>query len=259
MSGKTKPPARYNEATLLTAMENPARYMENKELREVMETTSGLGTPATRADIIEKLLSSFCVERRGKELVPTAKGIQLIDIVPAELRSAELTARWEQTLSLISKGKARDRAFIEEMRDYAAKLVASVKSGDMKFVHDNMTREKCPNCGKFLLDVKGKKGKLLVCPDRECGYRKNVYIETNARCPNCHKKLELRGEGDKKIFACICGYREKLSDFEKRRSEAGASKTDIRNYLNSRTETDSANPALAQQLAKWMESQNNKS
>lgn len=255
VAGKTKPPARYNEATLLTAMEHPARHMENRELREVMETTSGLGTPATRADIIEKLFSSFYAERRGKEIIPTSKGIQLIGIVPAELRSAELTARWEQTLALISRGQAHDRAFIEEMRSYAAGLVTAVKVSEATFVHDNVSRERCPDCGKFLLDVKGKKGKMLVCPDRECGYRKSVVIETNARCPNCHKKLELRGEGDKRMFTCICGYREKLSDFEKRRGEAGASKADVRNFLNNQAETGSANSALAQQLAKWMENQ----
>ncbi|MPL96384.1 DNA topoisomerase 3 [bioreactor metagenome] len=253
--GKTKPPARYNEATLLTAMENPARHMENKELREVIETTSGLGTPATRADIIEKLFTSFYAERKGKEIIPTSKGIQLIGIVPAELRSAELTARWEQTLALISKGQARDQAFIEEMRKYAAGLVTAVKASEAKFIHDNVSRERCPDCGKFLLDVKGKKGKMLVCPDRECGYRKSVVIETNARCPNCHKKLELRGEGDKRMFTCICGYREKLSDFEKRRGGAGASKADVRNFLNNQADTGSANSALAQQLAKWMENQ----
>jgi DNA topoisomerase-3 len=255
-AGKTKPPARYNEATLLTAMENPARRMENKELREVLETTSGLGTPATRAEIIEKLFSSFYAERRGKELVPTSKGIQLIGIVPAELRSAELTAKWEQKLSQISKGQTKDQAFIGEMRQYAAKLVTFVKASDLKFVHDNVTREKCPDCGKFLLDVKGKKGKMLVCPDRECGYRKSVVMETNARCPNCHKKLEMRGEGENRMFTCICGHRERLSDFEKRKGEAGANKTEIRNFLNNQQDTGSANSALAEQLAKWKASQN---
>ena len=253
--GKTKPPARYNEATLLTAMENPARHMEDKALREVLETTSGLGTPATRADIIEKLFSSFYAERRGKELVPTSKGIQLIGIVPAELRSAELTARWEQTLSLISKGKARDQAFIDDMRKYASLLVSTVKASELKFIHDNVTREKCPDCGKFLLDVKGKKGKMLVCPDRACGYRKSLSFQTNARCPNCHKKLEMRGEGDKKMFVCICGFRERLSDFEKRRGEAGANKAEVSKFLNSQTDTGSTNSALAEQLAKWKESQ----
>ena len=120
-----------------------------------------------------------------------------------------------------------------------------------------MTREKCPDCGKFLLDVAGKKGKMLVCPDRECGYRKNVSMQTNARCPNCHKKLDMRGEGDKRMFVCICGHRERLSDFEKRRTESGASKRDTENFLRNQNKRggDAGSSALAQQLAKWAESQ----
>lgn len=254
-NGKTKPPARYTEATLLTAMENPQRHVENKELREVLKATSGLGTPATRADIIEKLFASFYMERKGKEIVPTSKGIQLIGLVPQELKLAELTAKWEQTLTSISKGKAEDRQFISEMRKYAAKLVSAVKTSDLIFTHDNMTREKCPQCGKFLLDVKGKKGKMLVCQDRECGYRKSIAIITNARCPNCHKKLEMRGQGEKKQFFCICGYRERMVDFEKRKATTGGNKNDVKKYLSQQDEQENMNSALAQQLAKWKENQ----
>ena len=254
-SGKTKPPARYNEATLLTAMENPSRLVENKELKQVLETTSGLGTPATRAEIIEKLFSSFYAERRGKEIIPTSKGIQLIGLVPPELKSAELTAKWEQNLTLIRMGKAKDQAFIAEMRKYATNLVSTVKASELKFTHDNISREKCPDCGKYLLNVNGKKGKMLVCPDRECGYRKSVAMITNARCPNCHKKLELRGEGEKRSFTCVCGYREKLADFEKRREERGANKKELKQYLNNQTGNDEVNSVLAEQLAKWKDSQ----
>jgi len=103
--------------------------------------------------------------------------------------------------------------------------------------------------------VNGKKGKLRVCPDRECGYRKNVSMQTNARCPNCHKKLEMRGEGDKRAFFCACGHREKLSDFEKRRTESGATKNDVKNYLASQDRQNKSigNSALAEGLAKWKE------
>ncbi len=250
-TGKTKPPARYTEATLLTAMENPP--LESKASRDIMQQTSGLGTPATRADIIEKLFSSFYMERRGKELVPTSKGIQLISIVPPELKSAELTARWEQQLSAISKRQGSKDAFVAQMRAYAAKLVSMVIASDAKYQHDNQTREKCPDCGKLLLDVQGKRGKMLVCPDRECGYRKSVSVETNARCPNCHKKLELRGEGEKRMFVCVCGHREKLTDFEKRRGEAGANKTDVNKFMAAQQQAGGGNFALAAQLAKWKE------
>lgn len=253
VAGKTTPPARYTEATLLSAMENPTGQVDDGSLRDALKTAGGLGTPATRADIIEKLFDSFCVERRGKEIFPTSKGKQLIEIVPPDLKSAELTARWEQRLSLIAKGNADSKKFIEEMRAYATSLVSSVKSSDSNYRHDNMTREVCPECGKYLLEVNGKKGKMLVCQDRECGYRKSISVVTNARCPECHKKLEMRGEGDKKAFFCVCGYREKLSDFEKRKEKSGAGKRDVAKYMQQQSKQKSASNPLADQLAKWME------
>lgn len=170
--------------------------------------------------------------------------MQLIKIVPEDLKSAELTAKWEQQLQDISAGKADKNKFITEMRNYASLLVKSVEDSDKVFHHDNITKEKCPECGKFLLEVNGKKGKMLVCQDRECGYRKGLTLITNARCPECHKKLELRGEGDKKAFFCKCGYREKLSDFEKRKSSQGANKRDVQSYLRNQNkkEEDKYNP-----------------
>ena len=252
-AGKTTPPARYTEATLLTAMENPTGQVDDGSLRDALKTAGGLGTPATRADIIEKLFDSFCIERRGKEIHPTSKGRQLIEIVPSDLKSAELTARWEQKLSLIAKGSANDKQFVSEMRTYATSLVGAVKTGDAKYKHDNMTREPCPECGKYLLEVNGKKGKMLVCQDRECGYRKSISVITNARCPECHKKLEMRGEGDKKAFFCICGYREKLTDFEKRKESAGAGKRDVAKYMQQQAKAKTSSNPLADQLAKWME------
>lgn len=239
VSGKTRPPARYTEATLLTAMEHPGKQIDDRKLKAVIETTSGLGTPATRADIIEKLFDNFSIERVGKEIHPTAKGKQLIDIVPNDLKSATLTAQWEQQLQAISQGKADSKRFIGEMRDYATSLVGQVIASNAQYRHDNITRERCPICGKYMLEVNGKKGKMLVCQDRECGYRKGLSTVTNARCPVCHKKLELRGEGDKKMFCCVCGYREKLSDFQKRREQAGAGKYDVMQYMRKQEQTQS--------------------
>ena len=254
-AGKTPPPPRYTEATLLTAMEHPNTQVEDKELRKILEQTSGLGTPATRADIIEKLFSAFYIERRGKELVPTSKGLQLVELAPEDLRSAALTAKWEDRLSRIAKGQERDSKFIEEMRSYATKLVAAVKSGDAKYTHDNQTRKVCPDCGKFLLLVKGKRGEMLVCPGRECGYRKSVTQVTNARCPNCFKKMELRGEGENRMFACVCGYREKLSAFQERKESAGAGKRDVAKFMQKQQEDKPVNTGMADALAKWLESQ----
>ena len=253
--GKTSPPGRYTEATLLSAMEHPASTVSDKSLSKILEETSGLGTPATRADIIEKLFSTFYVERRGKELAPTSKGMQLMELVPEELRSAELTAKWEDRLASIAKGKASDREFVSGMRQYASELVTQVKASTASYRHDNQTRTPCPDCGKYLLRVKGKRGEMLVCPDRDCGYRRSLTQTTNARCPNCHKKMELRGEGDKQMFACACGYREKLSDFKKRRASTGAGKRDVQKYLQNQ-DTGGGSTAMADALKKWMAAKN---
>ena len=231
MTGKTKPPARYTEATLLTAMENPPDLPKNPAANYLVPPA--LGTPATRADIIEKLFDTFYVERKGKELVPTSKGRQLVRIVPQQLKSAALTANWEQQLGGIAQGKVRAEQFVDDMRGYAARLVSEVVASTEGYVHDNLTRETCPDCGKQLLDVNGKKGRMYVCPDRECGYRKSMSVVTNARCPECHKKMELRGEGEKRAFFCVCGYRERVSDFEGRRESAGANKRETEQFMQS--------------------------
>ena len=251
VNGKTKPPARYTEATLLSAMEHPGKFVDNKVFRDALESSSGLGTPATRADIIEKLFNTFYIERGGKEIYPTSKGIQLIDLVPDDLKSPEMTGKWEQQLSFISTGKVNPKSFISNMREYAGKLVSNVVSSNETFKHDNITREKC-QCGKYLLEVNGKRGKMLVCPDRECGFRKMVSQTTNARCPECHKKMELRGEGDKKTFYCSCGYRERLENFQNRKEDK-VNKKDVNTFLRKQNTDENINSALAEALSKWKE------
>lgn len=230
-SGQTKPPARFTEATLLSAMENPTKYMEtnDKKLVDTLKSTGGLGTVATRADIIDKLFNSFLFEKRGgKEIYITSKGRQLLDLVPEKLKSPATTAEWEQKLELIAKGKLKKDAFINEMKDYTKEIVSEIKVSDKKYKHDNISTKSCPDCGKPMLEVNSKKGKMLVCQDRECGHKKNVARVTNARCPQCKKKMELRGEGDGQIFTCKCGYREKLSAFEARRKKESGGKVDKR-------------------------------
>ncbi|MDR7250297.1 DNA topoisomerase III [Bacillus pumilus] len=254
--GETKPPARFNEATLLSAMENPAAFMQNeeKDLVKTLGETGGLGTVATRADIIEKLFNSFLIEKKGKDIFITSKGKQLLSLVPEDLKSPALTAEWEQKLSKIAKGQLKASQFMSEMKSYAKQAVSEIKQTNQTFKHDNVTGTHCPDCGKLMLKVNGKHGTMLVCQDRECGHRKNVAKKTNARCPNCHKKLELRGEGDGKIFACVCGHREKLSVFEKRKSQSNqkkASKHDVSKYMKKQKKVEEPiNNALAEQLKK---------
>ncbi|WP_371371679.1 DNA topoisomerase III [Sporomusa aerivorans] len=254
--GETKPPAPFNEATLLSAMENPAKYMpgESQALKQIIGETGGLGTVATRADIIEKLFSSFVIEKKGKDIFITSKGRQLLELAPGELKSPALTASWEQKLSAIAKGQLQKQAFITEIKSYTKNIINGIKNSQEQFKHDNITRTRCPECGKFLLEVNGKRGKALICQDRECGYRKNVAQTTNARCPNCHKKLELRGEGEGRTFACGCGYREKLATFNERKkqeNETKVSKKDVSRYLKQQ-EADNPpfNNALAEALSK---------
>ncbi|MBA1334671.1 MAG: DNA topoisomerase III [Firmicutes bacterium] len=254
--GKTKPPAPFNEGTLLSAMENPAKYMagESKDLIRTIGETGGLGTVATRADIIEKLFNSFLIEKKGKDIFITSKGRQLLGLVPEDLKSPALTAEWEQKLAHISKGSLNKNAFIGEMRGYAKAVVEEIKNSEEVFKHDNITRSRCPECGKYMLEVNGKKGKMLVCQDRECGHRIGVARTTNARCPNCHKKLELHGEGEGQIFICGCGYREKLSSFKERkeRESSKVSKKEVAKYLKDQQgkKDDSINSALADALSK---------
>ncbi len=114
---KTKPPKLYTEATLLSAMENAGRFVENEDIKESLKD-SGLGTPATRASIIERIIYVSYVERKGKNLVPTDKGMKLIEILPSELKSPETTGKWEKGLSSISKGKLDNKKFMNSINKY---------------------------------------------------------------------------------------------------------------------------------------------
>ncbi|MYL59713.1 DNA topoisomerase III, partial [Virgibacillus halodenitrificans] len=250
--GETKPPERFTEGGLLQAMENPVRYMEDKKLVKTMNQTGGLGTVATRADIIEKLFNGMYMEQRGKYIFLTSKGRQLLDLVPEDLRSPALTAEWEQKLGMIAEGKLEKKKFISEMKIYAKEVVEEIKGSDEKFKHDNLTGTKCPDCGKLMLEIKNRNGRMLVCQDRACGHKKNIAKVTNARCPNCHKRLELRGEGEGQIFICKCGHREKLSTFNERKQREKkhkVSKKDVNKYLK-KQDDGFKNNALAEQLAK---------
>ncbi|MDQ0300749.1 DNA topoisomerase-3 [Salibacterium salarium] len=254
--GETKPPSPLTEANLLSAMENPSRFMkgEDKELLETIKNTGGIGTVATRADIIEKLQNSFLLEKRGKTLHLTSKGKQLLDLVPDELKSATLTAEWEQQLDEIEKGNLDKKVFVGNIKKYASDVVEDIKHSSKSFKHDNVTGTPCPECGKLLLEVKGKRGKMKVCQDKSCGYKKNISKITNARCPKCKKQMELRGEGEGKLFVCKCGYKEKESSFVDRRNKEKrdkASKQDVKKYLNNQQQEEMTNPALAEALKKF--------
>ena len=254
-TGKIKPPARFTEATLLAAMENPVKFMEtrDKEAVKTLGETGGLGTVATRADIIEKLFHSFMMEKKGNEIHITSKAKQLLELVPEDLKKPELTADWEMKLSQIAKGRIRQGDFLHQIRDYTCEIVDEIKTGEGTFRHDNLTNKVCPQCGKKLLAVNGKNSKMLVCQDRECGYRETISRTTNARCPKCHKRMEMYVKGKEEMFVCQCGYKEKLSAFQARRQKegAGVGKRDVQNYLRRQQKeaNEPVNNAFAQALS----------
>lgn len=255
--GKTQPPAHFNEATLLSAMENPVKYMQTKDAKaaKTLGETGGLGTVATRADIIEKLFNTFLMEKRGSDIFITSKGKQLLELVPEDLKKPELTADWEMRLSRIARGQLKKNFFLKDIREYTQALIGEIKSGEGTFRHDNLTNTKCPVCGKRMLAVNGKNSKMLVCQDRACGHRETISRLTNARCPNCHRKMELYLKGKEDTFICAtCGYKEKLSSFQARREKegAGVSKRDVQRYLNKQKKEaqEPINNAFAQALAK---------
>lgn len=254
-SGKTKPPARFTEATLLAAMENPVKYLavKNQQAAKTLGETGGLGTVATRADIIEKLFHTFLMEKKGNEIHLTSKAKQLLELVPEDLKKPDLTADWEKKLSDISKGRLRQDEFLKGIRKYTCEIVDEIKTGEGTFRHDNITNKICPNCGKRLLAVNGKNSRMLVCQDRECGYRETIARTTNARCPKCHKRMELLVKGKEETFVCVCGYKERFSAFQARRERegAGVTKRDVQKYMKQQQKEakEPVNNAFAQALA----------
>lgn len=195
-NGRTLPPKRYTEASLLSLMEK-----------------HGLGTPATRADIIEKLINTDTIERQGNLLHPTGKGKQLIELVASELRTPELTARWEAELEKIARGQGKPDPFLQGIRGMSKDLVTEVKNSSAGYKPHNVSNSHCPECGTRLLEKKGKRGKMLVCPSEDCGYRRSDEKRlSNRRCPQCHKKMEIK-EGKAGLYVqCLpCGITETLN------------------------------------------------
>ncbi len=167
----TLPPERYTEATLLYAMEHAGRFVDDAELKKRLE--NGLGTPATRADIIEKLIQNNCMERKDKELVPTAKGRELVRLVPSQLKSAELTGKWEQRLFAISNGEEKEASFVEDIKKNARELVNQVIDNHDKFDPNLMgDKEKlCPACHWPMMTVLDEYDRPHhVCQRFSCGY-----------------------------------------------------------------------------------------
>lgn len=195
LNKKTKPPSHYNEATLLSAMENAGRFVENEDIKEQLKE-SGLGTPATRASIIERLINVKYIERKGKNLIPTKKGIQLIEIAPKELTSPETTGKWEKGLSSISKGTMETEKFMGSINRYVHFLVEYAQNFNTNIIFENEKYKnsdkykkmkkfgKCPKCnGDILENTKG-----FYCSNWKNGCQFTIW-------KNCLESLNIQLNG----------------------------------------------------------------
>ncbi|MEM5013346.1 DNA topoisomerase III [Niallia taxi] len=196
----TEPPLRYSEADILGKMEK-----------------FGLGTPATRAEIIERLVTTEVVERQNGRFYSTQKGKQLLELVNDDLTSPELTATWEQKLEDIAKGKANPDKFMQEIKQQTKQFILEIKNSDKAYKVQNLTGSKCPECGSFLKEKNTKNGKLLVCSSMDCNFSKRKDPKlSNKRCPQCHKKMEIHDGKAGTYFQCrSCNVVEKAADRKK--------------------------------------------
>ena len=191
MKARTKPPAYYNEGTLLTAMEK-----------------GNLGTVATRADIIDKLFNSFLMEKKDKDIRVTSKGRQLLGLVPEDLKKPELTADWEEKLLAISEGRLKKDVFISEIRGYTEEIVKEIAGGEGQFRHENLTNHLCPNCGKRMLSVQGKNSKMLVCQDRSCGYRESIAERLMPDARNATRRWKCTARAMRRLLYVLAVIRK---------------------------------------------------
>ena len=168
----TSPPKPLTEGTLLGKMEKHS-----------------LGTPATRAEIIEKLIKSELMERTNSGLSVSAKGKQLLDLVNPSLVTPELTEKWEKSLEAIASGQQKSQLFLKDIEEDTKKLVREIKQSEKKYQDFSITQKKCPDCGSNLREKNTKDGKIYVCTNQECSYRRRKDPKvSNHRCPQCHKK-----------------------------------------------------------------------
>ncbi len=210
---KTKPPSPYTEAALLSAMENAGRFVEDEELKEQLKE-SGLGTPATRAGIIERLIAVGYIERKGKSLIPTEKGRKLIEIVPQELKSPETTGKWEKGLNSIYKGTMVSERFMGSILRYVRyiieqciknKLPVTFPRNPAKQVTSSLPSfGKCPRCSEGLIL---ENSKSFYCSEwkRDCKFTiwknalQNDGVEITGEMIQSLLETGEFGLGDKKL------------------------------------------------------------
>ena len=165
LSRKTKPQPVFTEASLLAAMEGCGRELDDEKEREAMKD-SGLGTPATRAGIIELLIARHYVERSGRSLIPTPKGLEVYDIVKEKMiANVSMTGKWECALHEIETGKVPTETFTGSINSYASQITSELLA--MKLDHPDLPRCNCPKCGEGTVTIYNKVAK---CDDPDCGF-----------------------------------------------------------------------------------------
>lgn len=170
----TNPPERYTDATLLSAMEHAGRFVDDASLKANL--SAGLGTPATRADMIEKLVQNHYVEREGKYFVPTPKGREVVRLAPDILKSPELTGEWEGRLERIAKGKEDPDKFIRDIKSMATRLVGEVQASSKTFAPVFKDGKTCPYCGGPMMKAMDTDGSThYICQRLSCQYEEREY------------------------------------------------------------------------------------
>ena len=231
---QTTPPSYYTEGSLIYAMENPFEFVDDDNERKILKQTNGIGTVATRADILEKLFTNDYLVLDNGRIKTTNKAKQLLNLVPKNLKSPSLTATWEKQLDNIAKNKLSKDKFLKDIKDYTRECILEIKDSQDKFKHDNISGKKCEECGSYMLEVDKKETKMLKCSSPTCRNRKVISRLTNLRCDNCHKKMTLFGSGENSTYRCICGNSLKQKEVDKRiknNKKDKASRVDMKKYM----------------------------
>lgn len=158
---QTSPPSRYTEGTLLTAMKNAARFVTDPRLKQQLRETEGLGTEATRAGLIQSLFDKGFVAKKGKQIVPTAEGMMLIDNLPNVLKDPGLTALWEQALNQIAEGSMSLETFMQKQEAFIRHLMNQSRQSGVRL--GTVEIKKCPKCGSPMVKRNGKNGMFWGC------------------------------------------------------------------------------------------------
>ena len=182
-AGKTAPPKRYTEATLLTAMEHPQAQVKDAEQSRILEETGGLGTPGHPGGHHREAVLRLLHRAAGQGALSHLQGYPGGGAGPFRPAQRPAHRQMGEAAGGYRPGQGEGERLCGEMRSYASRLVSEVKASDASYHHDNQTRTPCPDCGKYLLKVKTKRGEMLVCPDRECGYRRSVQADHQRPLP----------------------------------------------------------------------------